>query len=274
VSAATPSVPKLEEPGRVTFPRILHSEWTKFRTVRSTVWCMAIGILLTIGVPLIVAAVVASEYNDLEPYQRADDDPLTIALVGVYIAQLIIAVLGVLVITPEYSTGSIRSTLTAVPKRLPVLWAKLLNYAIATTVVMFTAMLVCFFATQAIFSDIPELHISLTDAEVARCVLLSPVYVTMVGIFALALGAIVRNTAAGIGLFAAIFFVLFPLTGALPADLGETVRKYLPEEAGRQMISTGGVEHALTPLAGGLVFAGYCVFAIVIAAVLLRRRDV
>jgi hypothetical protein len=270
----TTTSPAVEQTGRVTFPRILLAEWTKFRTVRSTVWCLVIGILLTIGVPLIGAAVVASQWNHLQPYERSDDNPLNIALVGVEIAQLVIAVLGVLVITPEYSTGSIRSTVIAVPKRLPVLWAKLLDYAIATTAVMVPAMLITFFATQGIFSGIPELHRSLTDPGVARCVLLSAVYVTMVGVFALALGAIVRNTAAGIASFVAIFFVLVPLTAALPSNWADSVRKYMPEEAGRAMFTPDGTQQILTPLGGGVVFACYCAAAIAIAALLLRRRDV
>jgi hypothetical protein len=105
-------------------------------------------------------------------------------------------------------------------------------------------------------------------------VLLSAVYVSMVGVLALALGAITRNTAAGIGLFAAVFFVLPPLTFALPSDWGHSIRKYLPEDAGRQIFQLHSDQDTLTPLAGGLVFAGYCAVAIVVAAVLLRRRDV
>ena len=270
----TTASPRLEHTGRVTLARILLSEWTKFRSLRSTVWCLAIGILLTIGVPLIAAAVTSSQWYQMSPGERTDQNPLDFALVGVYIAQLAIAVLGVLVISAEYSTGSIRSTVIAVPKRLPVLWAKLLNYAIASLAVMISAVLISFFATQAILSGIPELTLSFTDTGVARCLLMGAVYVTMVGGFALALGAITRNTAAGIGLFAAIFFVLPPLTFALPTNSSEAIRQYLPSVAGPQIFALDHGPDTLTPLAGGLVFAGYCAAAIGIAAVLLRRRDV
>ena len=269
----TTGSPALEHTGGLTFPRVMLSEWTKFRSIRSTVWCLAIAILFTLGVPLIAAAITSSEWNQMSPGETAPP-PLDIALIGVYIAQLAIAILGVLVISAEYSTGSIRSTFTAVPKRLPVLWAKLVDYALATLAVMVPAVLISFFATQAILSGIPELQASFTDTGIARCVLLSAVYVSMVGVFALALGAITRNTAAGIGLFAAIFFVLPPLMFTLPTRWNDAIRQYLPSEAGRQIFAFDHGSHTLTPLAGGLVFAGYCAAAIAIAAVLLRRRDV
>jgi hypothetical protein len=271
VSAATPTVPKLETPGRVTFPRVLLSEWTKFRSVRSTAWTLGVGILLTIGIPVIAAFATRHHWSQGD---HSGPSPLDIALVGVNVAQLAIAVLGVLVISAEYSTGSIRSTLTAVPKRLPVLWAKLLDYAVISLALMVPAVFVSFFVTQAILSSIPELHLSLSTPGVARCVLMGAVYVMMVGIFALALGAIVRSTAGGISLFAAIFFVLPPLMLTLPQSWQNAITQYLPSEAGRQIFALDHGTHTLTPLAGGLVFAGYCALVIAIAAVLLRRRDV
>lgn len=266
--------PTLERIGRVTFPRVLVSEWTKFRSVRSTAWSLGAGILLTIAFPLIFAFVISSHWGHMAPQERANHSPLEVALAGVNVAQLAIAVLGVLVITAEYSTGSIRSTLTAVPKRLPVLWAKLLDYAVVSIAVMVPAVLISFFATQAILGRHDILQVSFTHPGVARCVLMGAVYVMLVGIFALALGAIVRNTAGGIALFAGIFFVLPPLMFTLPQSWNNAISQYLPSNAGRQIFSLDHASHTLTPVAGGLVFAGYCAAAIVIAAVLLRRRDV
>jgi hypothetical protein len=274
VSAVTPSVPKLETAGRVTFPRVLLSEWTKFRSVRSTAWTLGIGILLTTAVPLIPAFVTSTHWAQMSQADRAGRNPLDIALPGIFIAQLAIAVLGVLLITAEYSTGSIRSTFTAVPKRLPVLWAKILDYAVVALVLTVPAVLISFFETQAILSNIPELQVSFTAPGIARCVLMAAVYIMFVGIFAVALGAIVRNTAGGIALFAGIFFVLPPLTLTLPQSWQNAIQQYLPDNAGRQMFALHHAQHTLTPLAGGLIFAGYCAVAIVIAAVLLQRRDV
>jgi hypothetical protein len=276
VNAIAPAVrlPHLDVTGRVAFHRVLLSEWTKLRTVRSTKWSLVAGFLLTIAFPVIFAFVTRSHWNSMAPHERADRHPLDIALAGVNVAQLAIAVLGVLLITAEYSTGSIRSTFTAVPKRLPVLWAKLLDYAVLSFVLMVPAVLVSFFASQAILENIHHLQISFTQAGVARSVIGGALYVTLVGIFALAIGAIVRNTAGGIATFAAIFFVLPPLMFTLPTSWNNAISQYLPSEAGRQIFALHHAAHTLTPLTGGLVFAGYCAAAIVIAAVLLVRRDV
>ncbi|HEY5694828.1 MAG TPA: hypothetical protein VIR14_09985 [Gaiellaceae bacterium] len=274
VIAPTVRLPRLDVTGRVAFHRILLSEWTKLRSVRSTKWSLAVGFLLTIAFPLIFAVVTRSHWGSMQPSERRGRHPLDIALAGVNVAQLAIAVLGVLLISAEYSTGSIRSTFTAVPKRLPVLWAKLLDYAAVSFALAVPAVLVSFFASQAILSPIQPLHISFTHPGVARSVIGGALYVMLVGIFALAIGAIVRNTAGGIAAFAGIFFVLPPLMFVLPQSWNNAISQYLPSEAGRQVFALHHAAHTLTPLTGGLVFAAYCAAAILIAAVLLVRRDV
>ncbi len=265
------AVPTLESPGRVKFPRVLLAEWTKFRTVRSTKWSLGIATFLVLAFPLIPAFVTLHHWHN---GQRPDAQPLEIALVGVQIAQLVIAVLGVLTITSEYSTGSIRSTFTAVPKRLPVLWAKLIDYALVSIGLMVTALLASFFETQAIVGDIPGEHLSLGTSSIARCVLMAPVYVMLVGVFALALGAIVRNTAAGIASFVALWFVLPPLAHVLPGAWQTTTLKYLPLNAGESMFSLTHGSDTLSPVGGTVAMVVYCAVAIAIGAVLLLRRDV
>jgi hypothetical protein len=276
VSAVSPTVrlPRLETTGRVRFPGVLLSEWTKLRSVRSTKWSLAVGFLLTIAFPVIFSFVTSSHWGSMSPHERAGRHPLDIALAGVNVAQLAIAVLGVLLISAEYSTGSIRSTFSAVPKRLPVLWAKLLDFAVVSFVLILPAVLISFFASQAILAKHDILQISFSHAGVARSVIGGALYVMLVGIFALAIGAIIRNTAGGIATFAGIFFVLPPLMNILPTSWNNAITQYLPSEAGRQLFSLQHAAHTLTPLAGGLLFAGYCAAAIVIAAVLLVRRDV
>ena len=276
MNAAVPAVhlPRLDVTGRIAFHRVLLSEWTKLRSVRSTKWSLAVGFLLTIAFPIIFSFVTRSHWGSMSPGERAGRHPLDIALAGVNVAQLAIAVLGVLLVTAEYSTGSIRSTFTAVPKRLPVLWAKLVDYAVVAVVLAVPAVLVSFFASQAILRSIPQLQISFSQPGIARSVLGGALYVMLVGIFALAIGAIVRNTAGGIAAFAAIFFVLPPLMFTLPQSWNNAISQYLPSEAGRQIFALHHAAHTLTPLTGGLVFAAYCAAAILIAAVLLVRRDV
>ena len=132
--AQTHVIPPLEHTGRVTQLRVFLSELTKLRSVRSTKWSLAAAFLFTIGVPAIAAAVVSHHWPSASPSDRADFHPLEVSFVGVQIAQLAIGVLGVLVITAEYSTGMIRASMTAVPRRLPVLWGKAVVFGLTTLV--------------------------------------------------------------------------------------------------------------------------------------------
>jgi hypothetical protein len=131
-----------------------------------------------------------------------------------------------------------------------------------------------FFASQAILARHNILQTSFTAPGVTRSIIGGAVYVMLVGIFALAIGAIVRSTAGGIATFAAIFFVIPPLMNILPTSWNDAISKYLPSDAGRQLFSLHQGAHSLSPTAGGLLFLGYCAAAVAAAAVLLVRRDV
>src|SRR5579862_4412591 len=273
-AVSVPTIPRHERAVRVTQARVALSEWTKFQSLRSTRWSLGVGFLLTIAFPLLFAAVTANRWAHMSVHERADRHPLDIALAGVNVAQLAIAVLGVLVITGEYSTGMIRASFTAVPKRLPVLWAKLAVFAAVSFVLMVPAVLIAFAGSQAILDRHHLLQISLGSSGVLRSELGGAVYVMLVGVFALAIGAIVRNTAGGIAAFAAIFFVIPPLMNILPTSWNNAITQYLPSEAGRQIFSLHHTAHNLKVLPGGLLFLAYCALAVAVAGVLLVRRDV
>ena len=267
------SIPRLSSRGRVTQARVVLSEWTKFISLRSTRWSLVAGFLLTIALPILFSAVTASHWSHMSPNDRADRHPLDIALAGVNIGQLAFAVLGVLVITGEYSTGMIRSTLIAVPRRLPVLWAKLGVFGFVSIVLMLPAVLISFFASQWILNRHHILQVSFSAPGVARSVIGGAVYVMLVGLFALGVGSIVRNTAGAIATFAGIFFVIPPLMNVLPTSWNNAISKYLPSEAGRQLFSLHQDAHSLSPLWGGLLMVGYCIAAVAVAAVLFVLRD-
>jgi ABC-2 type transport system permease protein len=271
--AVAAAIPRLTARGRVTQARVVLSEWTKLISLRSTRWSLGVGVLLTIAFPILFAALTASHWAHMSAADRADRHPLDIALAGVNVAQLAIAVLGVLVISGEYSTGMIRSTLIAVPKRLPVLWAKLGVYAAVSFVLMVPSVLIGFFASQAILNRHHILQISFSAPGVTRLLLGGALFVTLVGIFALAIGTIVRSTAGGIATFAGIFFVIPPLMNILPTSWNNAISQYLPSEAGRQLFSLHQGAHSLSPMWGGLLMLGYCAVAVTLAAVLLLRRD-
>ena len=266
-------IPRLSDVGRVTQLRVAVSEWTKLRSLRSTLWSLFAAILLTILLPVLFAAITSSHWGSMSPHERADRHPLDIALAGVNLSQLAIAVLGALVITGEYSTGMIRASFAAVPKRLPVLWAKTAVFALVTFLLMVGPVVIAFFASQAILSRHHILQVSFSHPGVARSVIGGAVYLMLVGIFALGIGAIVRNTAGAIATFAGIFFVIPPLMNILPSSWNDAISKYLPSEAGRQLFSLTHDSNSLSPAAGGLLFVGYCALTLAIAAVLLVRRD-
>lgn len=267
------AMPRLERVGRVTQLRTIRSEWTKLRSVRSTKWTLAVATLLLIGLPCLVAAITASHWDNLSPREQADRNPIDILGAGVGAGQLAIAVLAVLAITAEYSTGMIRASFTAVPKRLPVLWAKLTVFAVVTFALALPAILVAFWATQSIFHAQPTLHASLGDPGVARTVIGMALYLVLIGVFTLGVGAIVRNTAAGISAFVAIFFVVPPLMLLLPSSWRDPINPYLPNNAAQAMGTLHNGSDLLNPGPGALVFVLYCAIVVGAAAILLRRRD-
>jgi hypothetical protein len=273
VSTATvvEKVPPLQVRGRVTQMHVARSEWTKLWSVRSTRWSLFAAFLFTIGVAALASAVVGHHYPHMSPHDKADFHPLDVNLAGVQLAQLALGVLGVLIITAEYSTGMIRASFTAVPKRLPVLWAKIGVFGAVTFALMLPAVLVAFFIGQAILA---RHHINTTFGapHVARVLVGAALYLTVVGLFGLGLGAIVRNTAGGIASFAAIMFVLPPLMNVLPASWNRAASPYLPLQAGEAILATTPGGH-LSPWLGLGLFAAYALAAIVVAAVLLVRRD-
>ncbi len=188
------------------------------------------------------------------------------------LAQLSLGALGVLVITAEYSTGMIRSTFSAVPKRLPVLWGKALVYGTAVFVVSVPAVFIVFFAGQAILSA-QHINIAISHPGVLRALFGAALFLTVMGLFGLGLGAIVRSTAGGIALLAGIVFVLPTVLNLVPSSAANSISPYLPSNAGGAVWTINPAPHTLAPWTGLAVFAGYAALSIAIAALLLRRRN-
>jgi ABC-type transport system involved in multi-copper enzyme maturation permease subunit len=268
----TVAIPHSRFRGRVTQARVVASEWTKLWTVRSTRWSLFVATLFTIGLPILAATVISSHWGSRSPADRAHFNPLDPALVGSQVAQLAIGVLGVLVISGEYSTGMIRATFTAVPKRLPVLWGKAAVFAAVTAALMLPSVLVAFFASQSILSR-HHASYSWSHPHVARAVIGAALYLVVVAVLTLALGTIVRNTAGGIAAFAAVFFVLPPLMNVLPTSWNDAISPYLPSNAGRAILSITHDSSSLTPWTGFGLFCAYAAATLAVAAFLLVRRD-
>ena len=264
--------------GHVTQARVVLSEWTKFRSLRSTVYTFLVGVAATIVFAVVPAVINAARWRTMSLQDKLAFNPLETSVIGVNVSQLAIGVLGVLMITGEYSTGMIRATFTAVPRRLPVLWAKVGVYGVLTLLVSVPATLVAFFAAQSILAGHTlfgrDISLSISAPGAARVVVGGALYLTLVGLFGLGLGAIVRNTAGGIAVFAAILFVIPPVLTLLPSSWNDAISPYLPSNAGQAIMQFGLPDHTLAPWTGLGLFAGYTAGTIAAAAVLLWRRDV
>jgi ABC-2 type transport system permease protein len=257
---------------RVTQRGVFLSEWTKLRSVRSTRYILAAAVIISIGLAALYSSVIVTHWLHMRAGEKAGFNPLDAGMVGVNVAQLAIGVLGVLVISAEYSTGMIRSSFSAVPKRLPVLWAKAGTFGLVTLVLMVPTVVVAFFVSQSILSG-QHIQIAFSHPGVARAVIGAALYLTVLGVFALSLGAITRNTAAGIGSFAGILFVLPGLMHLLPSTWESAISPYLPSTAGQQVMAMAKDPNMLSPWVGFALFCGYTVVLLGIAAVLLVRRD-
>jgi ABC-2 type transport system permease protein len=251
--------------------RVLASEWIKMRSLRSTGFTLLAAVIAMIGVGWIVGAATNAHWSSMDPRELAGFEPIGRSLVGVNLAQLAIGVLGVLLISGEYATGMIRATFAAVPNRLPVVWAKATLFAAVTFVLMLLSAFAAFLGGQHFLATHGT---TLSAPHALRLIFAVALYLTLIGVFAVALGFIVRSTAGGI---AALFGLLLVLPGVgqvLPASWQHHTLPYLPSNAGSSMFTiTPEDPSALSPGTGLLVLCLWVAAALAAAAVLVRRRD-
>lgn len=271
VQAPPPYVSGLA-PATPNIVNVIRSEWTKIWSVRSTMWTLLIGFLLTVGLSALICWGTEANYSQIRPEQRATLDPTSTSLAGLVFGQLALAVFGVLFISSEYSTGGIRTTLTAVPQRLRVLTAKAIVLAVVAVVVGMISSVVAFVVGQAFLSRVGiEAHLG--DPGVLRAVVGGGLYLLASAMFGFALGALLRHSAAGISLAIALLLVVPPLTNLLPGDWGHWIEKYFTSNAGQQITSVVPSDDALGPWAGYAVFTLWWLVILVIAGALMARRD-
>ena len=194
------------------------------------------------------------------------------SLAGVFLAQLVIGVLGVLILSAEYSSGTIRATLAAVPQRRTVLVVKAAVFAVVAFVVSLFACLVAFEVAQRIYAT-HSVEVALSAPGVPRIILGGALYLTVVGLLGLGLAAILRSTAGAISTIFGLLLVVPILVQFLPSDWRADVSPYLPSTAGSGIFRLQAEPGSLAPWTGFALFAGYTVVALVAGAVVLRRRD-
>ena len=254
---------------------LLLSEWTKLRSVRSTVWSLLLLVVLTLGITVLITAITSAQWNKIGAASQAQlrADPVSgILSAGVQFGQLTVIVLGVLVITSEYSTGAIRASLLAVPRRIPMLAAKGTVFAALVLVLGEIVMFASFFIGAAILhSHVP---VSLGGRSIARAVAGGGLYLAVLGLFAMAIGTIVRHTAGAITGVIAFVIVLEPLSSLIPGTWGNHIHDYLPTSAGRLIIQTTTQSgQVLSSWEGFGVFCLWTAVLLVVAGFLLNRRD-
>jgi ABC-2 type transport system permease protein len=255
-----------------TFADVLCSEWTKLRSVRSTFWVLTVTVVLGIALGAVISAATAHGYPRFSVSEKQSWDPTGISQSGMVIAQLAIAVLGVLCISSEYSSGMIRTSLIAVPKRGRVLAAKALVFAVVTFVVGEITCFAAFFVGQALISGHAP-HAALGDPGVARAVAGGGLYLAALAVLSVAAGALLRHAAAAIACMIAVLLVLPLIAQALPDSWRNPVTEFWPTQAGSQITSVYHYAHTLQPWPG---FGVMCLFVAIVYAIawtLLDRRD-
>ncbi|MFB2579726.1 ABC transporter permease [Herbiconiux sp. P15] len=251
---------------KLTFGGVLKSEWIKLTTVRSTIWAYAIIIALQVGMGALIVLTQEPEYLAASP---AADTVVFSASLGVMLNQLVISVLGVLVITGEYGTGQIRSSLTAVPRRLPVLWAK----AIVFSVTSFVVGLVSVFASAAVnwgLLDARGVSLSPFDIEVWPHLVGAAGYLALLGLIAFFVGALIRHTAGGIAAAMGLILVVPSVLAFISAEWVTVLSQWLPSSVGQGLFFASDV---FEPWQALLVMLGWIAVVATPAAVQLKRRD-
>ncbi|MQS15686.1 ABC transporter permease [Streptomyces kaniharaensis] len=259
---------------KVTAARVLRSEWAKLWSLRSTWITLGLALLFLVAFGLIAAFQFKSRITSGRPMDRdfAQASALSLSLFGTNFAQLALGVLGVLVAAGEYSTGMIRSTLAAVPRRLPVLWSKAAVFGLIALLIGTAGVFATFVADSRILSS-TRAAMTLSDAGVVRGLLGAGLYLALVGVIGVALGALLRSVAGGIAVLVASLMLIPGLTSLLPTSWQSHISPYLPSHAGEAMFALHHDTTTLSPTAGMIVFLGWTVLALTGAAVRLVRTD-
>ena len=248
-------------------------EWIKLRSLRSTRWGLAILAVSTIGFAILVLSILSGHWVHMSAVDKASFDPTNQGFTGLIIGQLVAAVLGVLVITSEFSSGLVRATFAAVPRRPLVLAAKAAVFGGAALIAGEVLAFISFFAGEAVLHGGAP-HVTLATPGVLRAVMMAGAYVCLSGLFGLGLGAIIRHTAGGITAAIGVIFALPFLLLPLPDSVRDSIAKFLPEQIAASSITAVVPEpHNLSPWAGLGMLCLYAAILLGVGAFLLARRD-
>jgi ABC-type transport system involved in multi-copper enzyme maturation permease subunit len=252
----------------------MDSEFAKIRSVRSTFWALLVSLLLSVGISVLIAAVTSANWDTISSTERATMD-MSAVVAGVYFGVLVTGVLGVLVVSTEYGTGMMRTSLTAFPRRGTLFAAKT---TVLTLVVLLVGLIIAF-ASYLLASPFYTRHgveLSLGHTSNLRALLAVPVYLTLIALMGLGLGYLLRHTAAAISSLVGLLFVIPIITNFLPGRIGKDVNNVVPSNAGGAMMITHPTTTGtppLTPLGGLIALLIWTAMLVVPALLLFRHRD-
>lgn len=291
MSAATQTAPSHAAAATkgTSFLRIVRSEWIKLRTLRSTIILLSITLVVMVGLAILSGwglAMSAGFQGDVPPEQQAQmaesgvqglqGAAYTVPAGGIIFGQLLIASLAVVLIASEWGTGMIRSTMVAVPKRVPALLAKNLVIAAASFVVGVVAALISYYVAQPFLAG-EDLDFAITQDGIIPSIINTGTYLALIAVISMAIGTLLRNTAGGIVTAVGLFFVLPVIVVNILAGLADWIpdaARFLPTNAGTQLVAVDIAEDALNQWQGGLVMAAWAVLLLVISLIVAKRRDV
>lgn len=248
----------------------LRSEWTKIKSVRSTVWTLGLAIVVTVALGALISALTKKDFGNLSPRDRIAFDPTFISFAGMGLGQLALIVFGVLVVSNEYSTGMIRTSLAAVPQRATFLFSKITVAALLAFAVGMITSFVAFFVGQAMLGDYGA---ALGDPGVLRAVIGGGLYMTLIAVFSMGVATMLRSPMLSLGILMPFFFLISAILGNVSAT--KKVGQYLPDQAGQKVMQvvTVGSDTPYGPWGGFTIMVLWVVAALIGGYAVLSRRD-
>ncbi|WP_328731475.1 ABC transporter permease [Streptomyces caniferus] len=251
--------------------QVIRSEWTKIRSVRSTVWTLGIAVVVTIGLGVLICSLTSKDFNSMPARSRLAFDATNVSFAGMGLGQLAMIVFGVLVVSNEYSTGMIRASLAAVPQRGTFLFSKLLVATALVFVVGLVTSFVTFFAGQSALGD---LRAYIGDPGVLRAVIGGGLYMTLIALFAMAVATMLRSPLLSLGILMPFFFLISNILRNVPAT--QKIGRFLPDQAGAkimQVVTPVNDDVPYGPWGGLGIMIVWTAAALIGGYVVLKKRD-
>ncbi|MGX1673877.1 ABC transporter permease subunit [Streptomyces sp. NPDC055400] len=251
--------------------QVLRSEWTKIRSVASTVWTLGLAAVLTIALGVLISILSRNEIKNMNLKERLSFDPTFISFAGMSLGQLAMIVFGVLVVSNEYSTGMIRTSLAAVPQRGTFLFSKVAVATVLAFVVGLATSFIAFFLGQAILG---EYRAQIGDPGVLRAVIGGGLYMTLIAMFSMGVASMLRSPMLSLGILMPFFFLISNILGNVSAT--KKIGRYLPDQAGSkimQVVTPIGDDTPYGPWGGLGIMVIWVVLALIFGYVVLKKRD-